>query len=192
MISILIPNAQDPNIMETVEKCEQYFPFAQIIIATDRVRKGKGWAMREALSQATGDIIVFLDGDGDIHPAMINRLLSHLDEFDIVCGKKDPGSRIDRKILTILSRIYIWIMFRIPVDTQTGVKVFKHEHLPIWEDNSFAFDIEILAKAKQNGSKMYDLGIEAKCERKMKLTSILATLWGSLNIYYRILKTKRR
>ena len=186
MISILIPNAKEENIIELLNEIDKLFPKAQVIIATDRDRRGKGWAVREALSQATGDIICFLDGDGDIHPAMIKRLLPHINEFDIVCGKKDAGSRIDRKILTILSRLYIWVMFRIPVDTQTGIKLFRRDALPEWKENGFSFDIEILAKAQKAGARMYNLGIEAKCERKMKLTSIWATLKGSFRIWWDI------
>ena len=182
MLSILIPNAQEQAINILLNECEALFPEAQIIIATDRYRKGKGHAIRRALSLSTGDIVCFLDGDLDIHPSMINRLLPHLDEFDIVCGKKDPGSRLDRKILTILSRIYIWIMFRIPVDTQTGIKVFKREALSTWKTNSFAFDIEILYNAKKKGMKMFDIGIEAKTSRRMKLKSIFVTLVESVKI----------
>ena len=190
MISILIPNAQEEKIHELISMTELCYPEAQIIIATDRDRKGKGWAMRQALSQAKGDIVVFLDGDMDIHPIMLHRLLPHLDEFDIVCGKKDPGFRFDRKVLTILSRMYIRILFGIKVDTQTGIKVFRRESLPVWGEDGFAFDIEILAKAKRLGFTMYDLGIEAKCDRKMKIGSIWATLIASFRIWYNLVNER--
>jgi len=189
-ISVLIPSRKEPRILETIHSVEECFPKAQIIIANDRYGKGKGWAIREALSHATNNIIVFIDGDMDIHPRMIKRLLYHLDEFDIVVGKKDTRKMFSRWILTLLSRAYIWLLFRVPVDTQTGVKVFWREALPDWEDDSFAFDIEILAKAKKAGRSMFEVTVDAGRSKNMKFKSIFQTLLGSLHIYKR--KGKQR
>jgi len=188
MISILIPNASEASIGTTVEKCEHLFPEAQIIVATDRYRAGKGHALRRALSMATGDIIVFIDGDGDISPDMINRLLPHLNEFDIVVGTKDSRVRISRWILTSLSRIYISLIFGIPVDTQTGIKVFKRSHLPEWRENSFAFPLEILYKAMISGSKMFEVTVETRNSKPMKFKAIFLALIGSFKIHRRVKK----
>lgn len=179
-LSIIIPSAREENISDMLAATEQEFPGAQIIVSTDRQRKGKGWAVREGLSRATGDIIAFIDGDLDIHPRMIRRLLPHLEEFDIVVGKKDTRANIMRYIITLLSRLYIWFMFRIPVDTQTGVKVFKRDHIPTWETNNFAFDIEILAKAA--GSKMFEVTIDAKRSKGMRFRSVFSTLLETFKI----------
>ena len=188
MISIIIPNALEENILKLLNQIEEILPDAQTIVATDRYRKGKGWAVREALEHATGDIICFIDGDLDIHPRMILRLLPHLSEFDIVVGKKDTRVLISRWILTLLSRAYIRFMFGIPVDTQTGVKVFKRYAMPDWQDNSFAFDVEILAKAKLAGAKMFEVTVDTNSCRKMKLISIVKALIGSIKIWLRLFK----
>jgi len=184
MLSIILASAQEPNILAMMEETEACFPAAQIIVSNDRYRLGKGWAIREALSEATGDIIVFIDGDGDISPKMINRLLPHLDEFDIVVGTKNTRRLLSRWILSGLARVYISVMFGIPVDTQTGIKVFKRSALPMWEANSFAFPVEILAKAQ--GAKMFEVMIETRAARKMKLKSIFAALIGSIKIWGRL------
>ena len=186
MITIIIPQALEKNISEQLRRAEHEFPTSQVIIATDRYRKGKGWAVREALKYAEGDIIAFIDGDLDINPKMIHRLIPHLSEFDIVVGKKDTRRMFSRWILTLLSRAYIWLLFRVPVDTQTGVKVFWREALPDWEDDSFAFDIEILAKAKKAGRSMFEVTVEAGRSKKMKFKSIFQTLLGSFHIYRRL------
>lgn len=186
MISIIMPSALEENIHDMLVETEECFPEAQIIVSTDRDRRGKGWAIRQGLLIAKGEIIVFIDGDGDINPKMIKRLLHHLDEFDIVVGTKNTRLLISRWILTCLSRIYISLMFGIPVDTQTGVKIFKREHLPDWTEDSFAFPLEILSKAKEQGAEMFEVTIETRSARKMKLKSILAALIGSLRIWRRI------
>ena len=145
MISILVPSNLEPNILKMMMALEDAFPYAQIITANDRYRKGKGWAVREALKKADGDIIVFIDGDGDIHPNMIKRLLPYIRYYDIVVGKKNCSKLFSRRIITILSRLYIKLLFGLNVDTQTGVKVFRREALLPWKTDSFAFDIEILS-----------------------------------------------
>ena len=186
MISILIPNATEDRIQEVISEVEEEFPGSQIIICHDRYRQGKGWAVREAFTQAKYERVAFLDGDMDIHPRMIRRLLPHLKEFDIVVGKKDTRASFGRWLLTILSRMYIWLMFRIPVDTQTGVKVFWKYAIPDWHNDSYAFDIEILAKANKMGFTMFEVTVEAKRSKPMKMKSIIHTLIESLKIRGRL------
>lgn len=169
-----------------VDLTEQEFPEAEIIIATDRYRRGKGWAMRKGFLISKGDIVCFIDGDQDLHPKMIRRLLPHLYEFDIVVGKKETKTMFSRHVLTFLSRIYTKILFGIKADTQTGVKVFKRSALPEWKTNSFAFDMEILYKAKKQGAKIFEVAVDARITSGMKLSSILLTIWESLKIKWRV------
>ncbi len=186
MISILLPSHLEPNAYPMMVETEKEFPGAQVIICTDRYRKGKGWAVREALAQATGDIIVFLDADMDIHPHMIKRLLPHLEEFDIVVGRKDSSKLLSRWIITQLSRLYIRIMFGIPVDTQTGIKAFRRSALPEWAELGFAFSLEVLAKAQRAGASMYEVKIDVQNSKRTSFRAVFYTLIGSLKIWLRL------
>lgn len=188
MISVVIPNHNEENIHQVIsdiEKVLQYYE-VEIIIAVDREARGKGWAVRQAVNESKGDVVVFIDGDGDINPKMILRLLPHLNEFDIVVGKKDVHKMISRWMITILSRLYIRLFFGIKVDTQTGIKVFKRKALPDWETDGFAFDIEILAKAKLQNINMYEVTVEANVLRKMSQTAILKTFLDSIKIWIKL------
>ena len=186
MISVIIPQCEEPRIHEVTEKVEKIlrsrFSTVEILIASDRYRKGKGWAVREAMKIARGAIIVFLDGDMDIDPRMILRLLPHLNEFDIVVGKKDTRGLWSRYILTLLSRIYIRMMFGIKVDTQTGIKAFWRSVMPEWETDGYGFDLEILAKAQKAKRLMYEVTVDAKVNKKMRLRSIINTFFESIKI----------
>lgn len=186
MISIILPSKSEPNILKTLAEIDKIFPDAQTIVCNDRYGYGKGWAVREALKHAIGDIIVFLDADGDISPRMILRLLPHLQEFDIVVGKKDLRGFVSRRIITILSRVYIYLLFKVKVDTQTGVKAFKRSALPDWVSNGFEFDFEILAKAQKAGASIYEITIDANIVRKMKLISLWKTFIGSIRVWRRL------
>jgi len=185
-LSILIPSRDEPDIQKMAEEteiiCRELYPESQIIICNDRQGRGKGWALREALVYATGDIICFIDGDLDIHPRMIKRLIHHLREFDIVVGKKDMRGLWSRYVITLLSRLYIYLVFGIKVDTQTGIKIFRCNALPVWLCDSFAFDIEILYKAKKAGASMFEVTVEAKSLTRMKWLSIWKTLIESFKI----------
>lgn len=183
MMSVILPSANEPNAMATAAKVEALFPEAQVIVCNDRHRQGKGWAVRQALSEATGDLIVFLDGDGDIEPKMIKRLQPFIEDYDIVCGVKPISGLWSRRILTYLSRIYLAICFNVKVDTQTGIKLFKRKTIEDWYSNGWLFDLEILSLAKQNGFSMIEVPIEANINRRMKFISIWKTLKESITLW---------
>lgn len=51
---------------------------------------GNGAAIKRGARAATGEVIVFMDGDGQHDPGLISRLLKRLDEgFDMVVGARD-------------------------------------------------------------------------------------------------------
>ncbi|HRQ57963.1 MAG TPA: glycosyltransferase family 2 protein [Azoarcus taiwanensis] len=56
--------------------------------------KGNGAAIKTGARAASGDVIVFMDADGQHDPADIPRLLAKLDEgYDMVVGARDRGSQ---------------------------------------------------------------------------------------------------
>jgi glycosyltransferase involved in cell wall biosynthesis len=156
----------------------------QIIGCNDREAKGKGWAMRTALAQATGTTVIFIDGDGDISPRMILRLLPYLRDYDIVCGVKPISGRWSRRVLSYFSRIYIALLFGVKVDSQTGIKAFRTYALGDWYSNGWLFDLEILSVAKQKGMSMIEVPIEfTPGNKKVKLISIWKTLKESWTLW---------
>lgn len=184
MLSIIIPNHNEPKL-KLVQEAIPYLPFdCEVVIATDHEGEGKGATLREGLKESHGDIIAFIDGDMDIHPRMINRLIAYLEDYDIVVGtKQTKNSPLQRKIITALSRLYIRLLFGLKVDSQTGIKLFKREALFDWKTNGFACDIEILAKAKKASKTMIEVPIEATITRHMSLKAIWNTLLESLRIW---------
>ena len=182
MLSILIPAYQEPKIREFMEQIEYDIIPNQIIVCNDRYGKGKGWALREALKEATGNRIVFIDGDGDIQPYEINKLITYMYQYDIVVGKKQLPGSLNRKVLTYLSRLYILALFGLTIDTQTGIKAFNYK--PEWKTDGWAFDIEILYKAKKDGKSMIEVPIKAIVSDTKNLGDILKTLWESLKIRF--------
>lgn len=58
---------------------------------------GNGAAIKSGARRATGDVIVFMDGDGQHDPADILRLLAKLDEgYDMVVGARNSAGQASR------------------------------------------------------------------------------------------------
>ena len=185
MISIIMPshNCDTQKFMQEVEDALPNIDL-QLIGCNDRRAEGKGWAVREALTQATGTVIVFLDGDGDIAPRMIKRLLPYLQDYDIVCGTKPISGLWSRRLLTYWSRLYIALLFGVKCDTQTGLKAFRRYALTDWYSNGWLFDLEILSVAKQKKMTMIEVPIEYTPSNKpMKLKSIWKTFKESVTLW---------
>jgi glycosyltransferase involved in cell wall biosynthesis len=54
---------------------------------------GNGAAIKSGIRTATGDILVFMDGDGQHDPEDIAKMLEHMPEFDMVVGARVKGSQ---------------------------------------------------------------------------------------------------
>lgn len=111
LITIIIPTLNEEETIATViEQCKKYGD--EIIVvdghSTDKTRDiagrlnvkvivdngtGKGAALRQALSIATGDIIVFFDADGSHDPLDIPKLIRPIveDRADHVTGSRILG-----------------------------------------------------------------------------------------------------
>jgi glycosyltransferase involved in cell wall biosynthesis len=53
---------------------------------------GNGAAVKRGIRQATGDVIVLMDGDGQHDPQDILRLLAHIPEYEMVVGARTKES----------------------------------------------------------------------------------------------------
>lgn len=183
MLSIIMPATDLNKANEMVQEVEALFNSVQIIVSSNRQGLGKGFAVREALKQATGEFICFLDGDGDISPKMIKRLIPYLVDYDIVCGTKPISGLWSRRIITYWSRLYLALLFGIKVDSQTGLKLFKRHAISDFYNNGFLFDLEILCLAKQKGFTMIEVPIEANVSKHMKFISLWKTLKESWTLF---------
>lgn len=186
MLSIIIPCKNEPDIVEMMELTERACPNSEIIVASDRDGRGKGWALRQGLKHAKGEFVCFIDGDLDIHPAWIPELFYCLQACDIVVGRKEVGGILSRRLITACSRVFIGVLFGLWFDTQTGVKLFRRSALPTWEDDSFAFDLEILSKAKRAGARITEVPVDVHIRKGMPAKSILRFIKGAMKIKWRL------
>ena len=76
----------DGSTDETAQLCEN----AGVRSVRQPYSMGNGAAIKRGAREARGDVLVFMDADGQHDPALIDRLLHRLDEgFDMVVGARD-------------------------------------------------------------------------------------------------------
>ncbi len=170
------------------------------VVHYDRNR-GKGNALACGTHFATGQYVVFLDADMDLHPIQLPVLIEIMmtNNADIVIGsKRHPASRVNypelRKLYSMVYYFFIRLLFKLPVkDTQTGLKVFKTDALKhvlsFVRSTGFAFDIEALAIAHKLGYKICEAPVTLDFRRvigRIKLRDVYDVFVATLGVYYRI------
>ncbi len=139
MLSIVMPAKNEATaLVDLLPALTAAFPEAEILVVDDgstddtanickqhnvkSLRQpysmGNGAAIKRGARAAIGDVILFMDADGQHSPTLIERLLKRLDEgFDMVVGARDWSGQagVGRGLANAL---YNWLASRI-----TGFKV---------------------------------------------------------------------
>ncbi len=149
-LSIVIPAKNEARGLETIlPKLTSLYPTAEIIVVDDGstdetatvckhcqvsiVRHpysmGNGAAIKSGTRRASGDIIVFMDGDGQHQPEDIATLLKFIDEgYDMVVGARDPKhqSSLPRRIANRFYNSLAAFMTDYPIeDLTSGFRVAR-------------------------------------------------------------------
>lgn len=148
---------------------QQIEPLVDKIIYHEK-NKGKGAALRNGISNVTGDIVIIQDADLEYNPQEYPILLEPFIErkADVVYGSRFMGGRPHRVLyywhslanifLTTLSNMLTNINL---TDMETCYKVFKREIIQSIkiEEDRFGFEPEITAKISKLGCRIYEVGI---------------------------------
>lgn len=191
-LTIIIPAFNEvETILKVIEKVKEV-PFDKEIIvvddgSTDGTRnilkerrdgvkvlfhdtnKGKGAAIRTAITHITGDMVIIQDADLEYDPSEYHRLLAPIIEgrADVVYGSRFLGGphrvlffwhALGNKLITTLSNILTDLNLS---DMETGYKVFRAEVLKKIkiQCNRFGFEPEITAKVARTGYRIYEVPI---------------------------------
>jgi len=127
---------------------------------------GKGCAMREGIKHSSGDVVVFMDADGQHRPEEIRNLVEPIvaGEADLVIGARkveEAGKRpLHRRLSNIITTRLIRLKLRQYVyDTQSGFRAFSREFLPEIESDRYEVETEMLIKAAKRGARIKEVPV---------------------------------
>lgn len=133
---------------------------------------GKGMAVKRGVQTATGDIIIFMDGDFPFNLSIIPAMIQALQTSQVAIGDRThEASRFPHNIRFSRkwgSRVLSWVISRFYVsdirDSQCGIKGFRsNTGKAIFNKvtlNGFSFDVEVLFIARKNHYQIARLPVE--------------------------------
>jgi len=157
-----IPKEIDAEII-VVDASSDYTPIIAERLGVKVIRtkkKGKGWQMKKAVEESSGDILVFLDGDGTDPAQYIPKLLEKLKTANLVLGCRSfkDFKTDDQRMKRIFD---LYGIFIVPIFNLIGLNVsdplagFRAIRREDWDkldikSNGFAIETEMDIKAKEN------------------------------------------
>lgn len=147
--------------------------FSSLRLCSYEANKGKGGALREGMTAAKGDFVLFTDCDLAYGTEQILHFLKAFEEGrgEVILGSRalaQKGYEGYSLLRRLLSKGYLGLVkliagFRYS-DSQCGIKGFErsaaHRLFGALETNGFAFDLEILLAVKEAGLSVYEMPVK--------------------------------
>jgi glycosyltransferase involved in cell wall biosynthesis len=147
-------------------KQEESHPDTRVIYQMEKL--GRGYAIKEGLAQATGDIIIFQDADLELDPADYPDLLKPIMDGKaiVVFGSRFLKSRPPMGIMNYLGNKALTGMVNLLyrsrlTDVETCYQVFRREALDnlTINGNDFNFTVELTVKLLRKGYNISEIPI---------------------------------
>ena len=192
---IVVDDGSKDATVEAAKKFSELIRNLRII--TNEENKGKGSVVKQGMLEARGHIRLFTDADNSTSIEQFRKMLPYFKEgYDVVFGsrgikgaKLEPPQPFYKRFLGNIGNLIIQILLLPGIkDTQCGFKAFTEETaqkiFSLTRINRWAFDVEVLALAKNLGYKIKETPIIWKNdpESKVKLLSYLQVLIEVLKI----------
>ena len=163
---VVVDDASTDGTGDLLKKIQQV---GGVKVISHPYNRGKGAALRTALEQATGDIVVIQDADLEYDPADYPILLKPIldGRADVVYGSRFLGGThrvllfwhfMANKFLTLLSNLFCNLNLS---DMETGYKVFRRKCVEGLTLNAERFGIEpeLTAKLARRHFRFYETPI---------------------------------
>lgn len=187
-IIIVNDGSKDNSINYIIDIKEQYPNIIKLVHYKNN--KGKGYAVKKGLLEATGDYAIFMDTDLSTDLSAIDNCIKIIKEEKtpiIIGSRRLPESELAvpqtgiRKITGIGCKIYTNMKLKLKLkDTQCGFKCFKTNIVKkIIEKQTidgWAFDAELLYIARLNNIEIKEIPVKWENDEDSKVSPFQASI----------------
>jgi dolichol-phosphate mannosyltransferase len=186
---VLVDNGSVDNSGKILEDLALENP-EKIKVVHVPVNQGYGWGIISGLSDASGNYVGFMSGDGQIRPEDVLKIFQSVSgDCDIVkANRKERRDGITRKALSTVYNFLFATLFNVHTsDVNGSPKIFKQELLSRIkpESKDWFLDAEVLIKAKCLNAKKTEVPVEflrrEKGSSHVKISAIYEFLKNMLN-----------
>lgn len=181
---IVVNDGSRDNTAEVIRGYSEKFPAVRLV--ENPGNRGKGYSVRNGMSQARGDVLLFSDADLSSPIYEADKLIAEIEKgADVAFGSRwlDADTQTERqpilrqiagRVYNILLRVVLGLNYR---DTQCGLKaftrsaaekVFTRQKIERW-----GFDPELLFIARKFRLRMVEVPVEWAHDDRSKINPIV-------------------
>ncbi len=189
-LEVILVNDGSTDNTETIVK---KYVNKNIKLISYKENKGKGYAVKKAVSKANGKNIIWIDADDSFYLTDILKIQDKLNNYDIVIGNKYSNKRklnfrlmLGKSFNTIVN-----MLFNLNInDCFSGLKGYNKKVADLlFKDlihSRWLFDVELLIKARRKKCKITSVPVKLKTNKgtKFKLIDPLLLLIKLLKMKY--------
>jgi dolichyl-phosphate beta-glucosyltransferase len=163
--------SNDGSTDETASIVQRHINLNSKIRLVDNIHKGKGWAVSQGMLNACGYYRMLCDADLSMPFEQIERLLNFMGDYDLAIGSRElansrrfnePKHRhLMGRIFNVLTRLMVLPGIK---DSQCGFKMYHakvvNQLFNCTITDGFAFDVEVLIKARKLSLRIVEVGID--------------------------------
>ncbi|MFI5245850.1 MAG: dolichyl-phosphate beta-glucosyltransferase [Gemmatimonadales bacterium] len=194
-VEVIVAADGDDGTREVVRTLAASYPRLMVIGGSER--RGKGYAIRQAVRVARGDVIGFVDADNKTPINEFDKFEPHLAQgSEVVIGSRGlPESKVERPqpwFRRIGSKGFgLFMHFVVGLsdiaDTQCGFKFFQRDvALDLFNRqrvDSYMFDVEILYLATRSGYQIVQVPVRWSDDGDSRLQLVLGNLQHAMDIF---------
>lgn len=171
---IVVDDRSTDGSVKLLEKLSKSYP---IHVHIKEGHRGKAYSLLEGFSAAQYDVIAMIDGDlkypPEAIPAMSDIIASDIVDVVVANRRKSDSGMFRNFASDIYKTVFGKLLWKIDVDIQSGLKVFKKSflrRLHLNPSNGWAFDLEFLLQARNAGQRIasYDISLAKRESGKTK------------------------
>jgi len=162
-----------------------------IYIHSDK-RLGRGKALKNAFSQAKGDVFIYMDIDLATDLSSIKTMIKEIENgFDICIGsrylKESKSERsFLRKTMSLIYNFFVKMLFNTKLnDMQCGLKAFSKKTLPTMlnaRDDYWFWDTETLLLAEKQNQRIKEIPVVWKENKSSKVKILRDSIYMGIRL----------